>query len=163
MIRGMIGIREAVLTDSEALHALGRDVSEFSVNEATVSFWPKAILERAIGSNDVLVFVAEAEGGELVGFIIATYVEGLSKATIENIYVAPSQRSQGIGDILLGQLLAALQERSCQYVATLVPPNASSAVELYTKTGFSRGETFLWLDAPLSQAFSRETGELYGG
>lgn len=149
----MIAIREAVGADAGALHVLGGDVAEFSVNEATVSFWPEEILQKATESDDVVVFVAEEEDGAMAGFIIAAYVEGLRKATIENIYVTPDVRGQGIGEALLRQLLAALQVRGCQYVATLVPADADGAIRLYTEAGFERGEVFLWLDMPLTDVF----------
>lgn len=42
----MIVIRKAEYKDIDAT------VPEFSVNEETVTFWPKDILTKAVGSND---------------------------------------------------------------------------------------------------------------
>jgi ribosomal protein S18 acetylase RimI-like enzyme len=152
----MTNIRKASLNDVDELHRLGQDVSEFSVNEETVNFWPKATLAHAVQSDDVITLAAEGEG-RMVGFIIATYVEGLKKSTIENVFVAPESRGQGVGDALLNGLLDTLAERGCKYVATLIPPDADGASKLYEHAGFAKGETFVWLDKSLSDDFKRTT------
>jgi ribosomal protein S18 acetylase RimI-like enzyme len=149
----MKSIRPATPADASAIHALGQHVSEFSVNQQTVTFWPLETLQRALASDDVYAHVAEVDGA-LCGFIIATYVSGLGKATIENIYVDPHRRGKGIGDDLLAALLQALQTEGCQYVATLVPADAEGATNLYEHAGFTRGEVFVWLDKPLDASFS---------
>jgi GNAT superfamily N-acetyltransferase len=71
------------------------------------------------------------------------------------MYVHPSLRSQGIGRLLLKNLLLQLNERKCEYIATLIPLGSGSAATLYESEGFSRGEQFLWLDKPLGSSFNR--------
>jgi len=148
----MTTIRTALPSDVDAIHALGETVSEFSVNDTTVTFWPKPTLLNAIASDDVVVLVAE-KNKEIIGFIIAAYNAGLSKATIENVYVAPSSRGEGVGNALLAQLLTTLRDIQCDYVATLIPTNAQKAAQLYTNAGFSSGETFLWMDLAVADTF----------
>jgi ribosomal protein S18 acetylase RimI-like enzyme len=148
----MATVRNATVDDVEPLHRLGEEVSEFSVNDRTVTFWPKEILFNALRSKDVVILVAEEEG-KVVGFIIANYNEGLRKAIIENVFVAPGNRNAGIGKELLAQLLQVLVERKCEYVSTLIPTDAQSAAELYEDNGFTKGETFLWLDKTISDNF----------
>jgi ribosomal protein S18 acetylase RimI-like enzyme len=150
----MVTVREASLDDVENLHKIGEGVHEFSVNDGTIAFWPKDTLAEAISSDDVIILVAE-EQSSIVGFVIATYVSGLRKSTIENIFVTPERREAGIGDALLKNLLDVLASHGCQYVATLVPQNAAAAAGLYKRAGFARGETFVWLDKPLSGSFKR--------
>lgn len=147
-------VRNAAVGDAEAIFSLGQSVSEFSVNNETVNFWPKPLLENAISSKDTFIIIAE-ENEKLVGLAIATYNEGFRKAIIENIYVNQSLRNQGIGRLLLEKLLKQLSERKCEYVATLVPLSANSATKLYESLGFSRGEQFLWLDKSLGDNFKR--------
>ena len=149
----MFDIRPAVVSDLEDIHKVGNTVPEFEVSEATVSFWPKEVLQNAIISEEVIVLVAEL-GPELCGFIIASYSAGLRKTTIENIYVKPDKRGQGCADALLENLEKNLREKGCDYIATLVPPTASGAIELYERRGFSKGHTFLWMDKSLGEAFS---------
>lgn len=154
-----MNIRKAQPTDVEAILALGENVSEFSVNAETVTFWPKDLLARAVQSDDVLLLVAEDED-VIVGFLIINYNHGLKKALIENIYVQPDMRGQSIGDQLLQKMFELLPEMDCEYVATLVPLDASSAINLYERSGFDRGESFLWLDKSLSNSFKKQVTDL---
>ena len=147
-------IRLAHPKDLPTVHSLGSSVSEFSVNDETVMFWPESILQSAIDSKDTLYYVAE-DNENLVGFIIASYVEGLRKSTIENVFVIPESRQKGVGDMLLEKLLSNLAQKGCQYVATLVPVDAANATRLYRNAGFSEGEMFLWLDKALAIDFKR--------
>lgn len=146
-------IRTATTTDILPIHELGKSVAEFNVNDETVTFWPKELLENAVRSDDVVILVAEEE--IIVGFIIANYNHSLKKAIIENVFVTPKMRGKGVGDKLLEQMLAALTEKGCEYIATLIPPNAQGAIELYKRAGFSQGETFLWLDRTLSENYRK--------
>lgn len=150
-----MNIRNATVEDVDAVHELGKTVDEFSVNEETVNFWPKERLASAIDSDDVLILVAE-ENAAISGFLIINYNRSLKKALIENIYVDPARRGEGIGAALLQTLMSTLRERGCEYVATLVPPGAESAIGVYVQSGFGRGEVFLWLDKALTTTFKRE-------
>lgn len=152
-----MNIRTANLDDVEAIYELGKAVHEFAVNDDTVNFWPKQILRNAVQSKDALVYVAEDD--EVVGFVIVNYNHAFKKALIENIYVHPDKRDQGIGDTLLKEILNGLAEIGCEYVTTLVPVDAKGAINLYTNAGFSQGETFLWLDRPLSDTFRQDDAE----
>jgi ribosomal protein S18 acetylase RimI-like enzyme len=148
-----VTIRAATLADVDSIYTLGKHISEFSVNDATVIFWPKSLLSSAVRADDVLILVAEEQG--IAGFIIINYNRSLKKALIENIFVKPELRSQGIGDQLLQKALEILVETGCEYITTLVPLDAGNAIKLYMQNGFDRGESFLWLDKSLSDSFKR--------
>ena len=154
IIKSMIEVRIAKIADIDELHMLGRSVSEFSVNDETVTFWPKDILLNVVGSEDVLIYVAH-EAELMVGFILATYSHSLGKATIENIYVIPKLRGQNVGNKLLGMLEEHLAQRGCQYIATLVPANAAGALGMYSQSGFSKGNSFVWIDKTLSVQYKK--------
>lgn len=148
----MTEIRIALIQDVDELHALGSSVSEFSVSKETVTFWPKKTLRRAIESDDVLIRVAQYKS-QLVGFVIASFSDGLKKATIENIFVSPTYRGKRLGNDLLNYLLQDLENRGCEYVATLIPQDALGALSTYKDAGFTEGEIFLWLDRHLASGF----------
>jgi ribosomal protein S18 acetylase RimI-like enzyme len=151
----MMIIREAKVGDADAIYSLGRQVPEFVVNgDDTVTFWPKDILENALTSDDTVIFIA-SDQDKVVGFTIAAYNQGLKKATIENMYVAPDHRQSGVGKLLIERLLSTLASKGCEYVATLVPPNTDAAIRFYQSAGLSKGETFLWMDRSLSDNFKR--------
>lgn len=146
-------VRSAALGDVDSIHTLGEQVSEFSVSKATVTFWPKNSLSSAVLSDDVLILVAEEQ--DIGGFIIVNYNHGFKKALIENIFVRPDLRGQNIGGQLLQKTVDTLQGMGCEYVATLVPPDANDAINLYVRSGFDHGESFVWLDRSLSDSFKR--------
>lgn len=147
-----MNIRQATIEDIDELYMLGEQTPEFSVNADTVTFWPKDTLASAIAATDVIVLVCHDEH-EIQGFIIASYSEGLRKATIENVWVAPGYRKKGIGKDLLSELVEHLTEQGCEYIATLIPPDANEALYLYLNAGFTKGQTFLWLDKSISNNF----------
>lgn len=147
-------IRKALAEDVDAIYALGEKVAEFSVNEETVTFWPKDILVQAVSSSDTIVLVAEQDQ-EIAGFIIANLNTSLRKAIIENVYVSPDNRDAGIGSRLLNELLLSLNGTAIEYVSTLIPLDADNASSLYVEAGFSKGEPFLWLDKSLSDNFKQ--------
>lgn len=148
-----MNIRQATKNDIDTIYELGKSVVEFDVNDETVNFWPKELLKGAVNSGDVIILVAEEQ--TLVGFIIASYSQGLKKATIENVFVRADFRGKGVSDKLLHEVLSALLARGCEYVATLVPPAAQDAIDLYGREGFSPGATFVWLDKSLTDTFRR--------
>lgn len=149
-----MSIRKATVADIEAIYELGANVDEFKVNDGTVNFWPKDLLTQAVQSDDALILLAE--DGDICGFLIVNYNKSLKKALIENIYVRPDKRGQGIGERLLEQMFQLLPDMDCGYVATLVPLAAQSALELYQRSGFSRGESFIWLDRTLDDEFKKQ-------
>lgn len=148
----MMQIRKAGAKDVDAIYDLGRAVPQFAVNEETITFWPKDILGQAVASDDTIVLVAEADQ-HIVGFIIANLNVSLRKAIIENVYVRPENRDAGTGSKLLDELLTSLGGTGIEYVSTLIPLDADSATHLYVEAGFSKGESFLWLDKPLTATF----------
>src|SRR2546430_6945712 len=123
----MISTHIAQETDINVIYELGKNIPEFEVNEHTVLFWPKEILKAAITSQDVCIIVARAENDQIVGFIIANCNKTLKKAIIENIYVKPENRGQGVSAEMLAHMLSTIKDYGCEYVATLVPQNAEKA------------------------------------
>jgi ribosomal protein S18 acetylase RimI-like enzyme len=148
----MTKIRRATPDDIDALYELGKGVSEFAVSSETVGFWPKSILQHAVHAQDMSIAVAQ-DDGLIVGFVIASYSEGLRKATIENIFVSAKYRGRHIGDMLLAWVIDDVVTMGCEYIAALVPQDASPALGLYGNAGFARGETFVWLDKTMSKRF----------
>ena len=149
-----MNIRKAVIEDIDTIHELGRAVDEFAVNNETVNFWPKELLANAVQADDILILVDESEA--IFGFLIVNYNNSLKKALIENIYVRPDKRGLGIGDALVKHAFELLPKMGCEYVATLVPPHAQSALNLYQRNGFSQGESFVWLDRSIHDNFKKQ-------
>lgn len=148
-------IRLAKPEDVNTIHTLGQNISEFTTGEETVTFWPERILEAAVQDETIIILVAEVDQ-EIVGFIVANCNKPLSKALIENIYVQPAHRRQGIGTALVQDLIKEAGARGHEYIAVLTPPDDIPAIKTYQKAGFIPGETFLWLDYSESEQFKKE-------
>ncbi len=141
----MIEIRKACTEDVPPIHRLGKDVEEFHTSDQAPNFWPEEVLLNCIGKEDVYFFVATS-GNEIVGFIIANRNMSLSKTEIENIFVKPDFRRQGIGSDLAKKVVESAKSDKYQFISVLTPPGDIAAVKTYEEAGFAKGETFLWLD-----------------
>ncbi len=141
----MIEIRTASDEDISTIHHLGEAVDEFRTSDQAPNFWPEAILRACIDKEDVVFLVAVLED-ETVGFIIVNLNKSLSKALIENIFVVPTLRGQGIGSRLVKDAINAVKSNRYQFISVLTPPDDEAAIRTYEAVGFSKGETFLWLD-----------------
>ncbi len=141
----MVEIRAVKKEDIPIIHKLGEHVDEFHTSDQAPNFWPEAILRNCVDKDDVYFFVAIAHN-ELVGFIIANLNKSLSKALIENIFVRPDFRGQGIGTGLTRKIIDAAKADHYQFISVLTPPDDVAAIKTYESAGFSKGELFLWLD-----------------
>lgn len=141
----MIEIREVRSEDIATIYRLGATVDEFHTSDQAPNFWPEEVLLNCIGKDDVYFFVAVL-GNEIVGFIIANCNKSLSKAQIENIFVRPDYRRQGIGSSLTSKVVEAAKLGQYKFISVLTPPSDIAAIKTYKEAGFAKGETFLWLD-----------------
>lgn len=142
----MAEIRNVKIEDIPVIHQLGEGVGEFHTSDQAPNFWPEAILQNCVGKKDVHFFVAVLRD-EIVGFVIVNLNKSLSKALIENIFVKPDFRGQGIGTRLVRIAIDMAKSDHYQFISVLTPPDDTAAVRTYEKAGFSKGDIFLWLDA----------------
>lgn len=138
-------IRQARQEDVHQVYALGENVDEFHTSDQAPNFWPEEVLNKCVNKEDVYFFVAETQN-KIAGFIIANCNRSLSKALIENIFVRPEMRGQGIGSKLVTKVVESAKANGYQFISVLTPPDDVAAIATYEKVGFAKGETFLWLD-----------------
>jgi len=141
----MVVIREAIDGDVPIVFGLGANVTEFHTSNQAPNFWPKEVLRNCINKTDVYFFVATLDT-EIVGFVIANCNKSLSKVLIENIFVKSEFRGQGTGTNLAKKVIESAKVDQYQFISVLTPPGDIAAVKAYEKAGFTKGETFLWLD-----------------
>jgi ribosomal protein S18 acetylase RimI-like enzyme len=141
----MIEIRNATSKDVPVIYKLGEHVDEFHTSDQAPNFWPEPLLQNCIGKEDVYFLVAMS-GNDIAGFIIANLNKSLSKVLIENIFVSPDFRGQGIGSGLAKKIVEAAKSDKYQFISALTPLDDIAAIKAYESAGFSKGEAFLWLD-----------------
>ncbi len=143
-------ISKAESKDIEEVWNIGNNVSEFKTAENVIIFWPKEILKNCINKEDILFYVVELEN-KIIGFSIVNLNKSLGKAEIENIYIIPEYRKNGIGKRLVDETLKELKDRNYNNVNCL----ADEAIGFYEHYGFTKGKNFAWMDIVISKSFSR--------
>lgn len=85
---------------------------------------------------------------QLVGFCLSHSVSNISKVYLENIYVAPQFRGNGISMLLINAMIDQYQKmypnKTLRYVA-LVETGNDPAISLLRKGGFNVGDTMYWI------------------
>ncbi len=95
--------------------------------------------------------VAEAEDGEVLGYVGMTYV--LDEGYLSNVAVAPGWRRQGLAQALLKALLERARALELAFVTLEVRRGNAPAVALYEKLGFSPvGERKNYYERPREDA-----------
>lgn len=117
-------IRKAVSADLEAM---------FEIEQACIADpWSMAAFESSFSADGALFLVAEAESGEVCGFVTANAV--LDEISIYNIAVKEEFRRLGIASALISEL-----EKGEPYRIDLeVRESNASAIALYEKCGFEQ-------------------------
>lgn len=99
-------------------------------------------VERAIGSDDSIVLVAEDEdGGEVVGVVIVKLVDRVFyepriKALITDLYVKPSHRRKRVGALLIEKAAERAASRGAGIITAIYPANNAIAENFYESKGF---------------------------
>jgi ribosomal protein S18 acetylase RimI-like enzyme len=141
-------------SDIEDIHKLGSTEAQFQVNEETTLFWSKEVLQECITSNTGSILVAK-EGSELIGFIIANYNPTFKKGILENILVKKEYRKQNIATKLIEEITSALENLGCEYICGHIEEENIPSQNLFVKSKFTKGNSFIWVDKILDSKFKK--------
>jgi ribosomal protein S18 acetylase RimI-like enzyme len=145
-------IRPAELTDIPALGRLGAllvrthhdfDPKRFIKATSQTARGYGSFLGAQRGAPDVILLVAERDG-QVLGYAYAG-VEGYDYTSLRgpagvlhDIVVDSAFRGQGVGRLLLGATLAALESRGAPRVVLSTAERNEAAQSLFTRAGFRR-------------------------
>ena len=93
--------------------------------------------EKSIASeidNRLSYWLVAEEDGIIAGYVGSQSV--LDSADMMNIAVSPDFRRKGIGQLLVEQLISALQKRKIHFLLLEVRVSNAPAIALYNKLGF---------------------------
>src|ERR1051325_435638 len=137
-------IRQATLRDAEEIYELGKSDSAFEVSRS-IPFYERTELEEWVRSpKDNVLLVAYADG-RVVGFLFCKVISH-HWAMLDNFYVLPQLRQQGIGSSLLTALTGALKSRGIEYVSALCNANDARLLDQLSRKGFLPAKTYVWLE-----------------
>lgn len=135
-------IRQATAADARTVGTLlHRFNAEFGVPEPSAVEFARRF-ETLLARDDVIVLLAGGE--EAVGFAFATlrptpYHDG-PLAQLEELYVEPARRSEGIGGRILDELLRLVRAHGCEEMHIGVDAPDTEARRFYERHGFTNIE-----------------------
>jgi len=135
----MVNARNATSADLEAVLALHRDFfaeDDYAFREEE----SRANLARLLEDSSLgRVFVLD-DGGRVVGYLVLTFGFSLEfhgrNAVVDELYIAPAHRGQGLGTKALAAAEAACRELGIRAVHLVVERYKTQAQALYRRVGF---------------------------
>lgn len=133
-------IRPAQTSDAEAIHALILELAEFEQLSHEVSATPHETAQALFGPQpQAEALVAVNSGNSLIGFALfypfySTFA-GRCGLYLEDLYVQPNWRRQGVGRALLQSFLQVAQERGCPKAEWRVLDWNEPAIRFYQALG----------------------------
>lgn len=133
-------VRPVQSGDAESLCRLIGELAEFEHLSHQLEVTPEALRAHLLGpASSAGGLVAEAEGGGLVGYAIffrsfSTFL-GRPGLWLEDLYVTPSHRGQGVGGALLRAFVTLARESGCGRCEWTVLDWNANAIEIYRASG----------------------------
>ena len=123
----MIRITDARLNHIDAIEAMEKQC--FSVP------WTREMLIKQLPDDMHIFLAAVDDNGEAVGYVGLMNV--LDEGYISNVAVSPEMRRQGIGDMLIDELILRARAKKLSFVTLEVRESNLAAQMLYEKHGFT--------------------------
>lgn len=110
-------------------------------------FWSTLELQEWLSKEDNLC-VGCFRGENLIGFCLTHFFKSINKIYLENIFVDPDYREQGIATCMLNKVIdmycSQNQGRTLRFVALVETSNAP-AISTLKKEGFNVGDKMFWI------------------
>lgn len=131
----MINIREAQVSDSESIHALFKEFAEFEKLPEKMT----NTVDRMIAEKDFFnCFIAETSDNKIIGYVtyFFCYYTWTGKALyMDDLYVEPDFRGQGVGSMLIHQIIEYAKDTGCHKLRWQVSEWNKPAIDFYQKLG----------------------------
>ena len=105
----------------------------------------KGGLKRLLISGESEFFLAIDDTSNVAGYIQQRYRYSLwlssLEATLEDLYVSPDTRRQGMGTLLVQYAIERAREKGCRVIKLDTNERNLNAINLYSKLGFSSGSS----------------------
>lgn len=128
--------------------------AEDQANDVTLdTHWPMSVegveyYMKSLMDPEKLVLISEDDQRKPLGYIIATSVNKwryrkVKTGELENMYVVPNARRQGVGGALINEVKLWLKTKGVDRMYVSAYSNNIQAIDFYQANGFSSTETGL--------------------
>lgn len=143
--RNTLKIRQADPSDLEGLLSLVAGFREVLGRSDPDDENLMVSLKKLLASDDAEFFLVVDEASTFLGYIQQRYrhsiwLSGL-EATLEDLYVSPYSRKQGIATRLVKFAIGRAKEKGCKAIKLDTNESNHAAINLYGKLGFSSGSS----------------------
>ncbi len=134
-----MAIRAARPDDADTIVGLIRELAEFEQLTHLVQVTPERLAQHLFGPQPAAECVVVEQGAEVVAFALffhnySTFL-GQPGLYLEDLYVRPAYRGQGIGRALLAHLAQLARDRGCGRFEWSVLDWNANAIAFYEKLG----------------------------
>lgn len=133
-------IRAAVPADVPVIVGLIRDLAEYEkAAPAALSLTEDLLRDALFGSRPAVEGLVAAQGAEVAGYALFFHNfsswRGKRGVFLEDLYVRPERRGQGIGKALFNEVTRVAVDRGCARVEWIVLDWNESAIDFYNSQG----------------------------
>ena len=138
-----VTIREAHIQDTPAMVRLIRELATTSGESSPIT---EAYVASYLSSTTSTILLAEMDQ-QVIGLLSYSLRPDLYHAAttclIEELIVQETERSKGVGGLLLEELLARLTALECAEVSVTTMPDNTDAIKFYRRHGLTDEAVFL--------------------
>lgn len=143
----MASVRRAVAADQDAILGLMRGYCDEVGTPLTDEHLLEAIVPLVANEQLGDLLVAE-QGEELAGYLVITWGWGIesggAEALIDEMFVTPAYRNQGVGTLLMTEAQSRASAKEVKVIFLETEQNNPESRELYDRLGFEI-ESSIWM------------------
>ena len=121
-----ITVRPMVMTDVDGVMAVEHD--------SFLTSWSRSAFEEELAQNRLARYIVAVENGEIVGYAGTWLV--INEAHVTNVAVSGQRRREGIGRLLMQNLMELARENGMESMTLEVRVSNAAARHLYAQMGF---------------------------
>lgn len=116
----------------DIVHIINNSYEDIKVNKIQVEGWSK----ESVYDEKLWVFILDKLSKKPIALGIADFDQEMKEGSLEWIQVLPDYRGQGIGQVLVNELLIRLREKAAFVTVSGQSDNETKPEKLYRKCGF---------------------------
>jgi GNAT superfamily N-acetyltransferase len=148
-----MSIRTAVASDVPPLLSLVRRYWDFEGIAGFDALRLELLLQRLVGNGELGAILVAERAARLEGYLALVYVLSLEHgglmAEIDEFFVLPEARAQGVGGELLAAAEATLRQRGCVRLQLQLAAGNAAARRFYERRGYAARAGYELLDKAL--------------